>query len=209
MHSPPQPHASATFASAPAAAAETGHAAHAHRTVAEHRRAVRELLEPLPAAGRTERLSLADALGNGLAETVTAPVSLPSFANSQMDGFAISAADVPDGGAELRVVDSGSGRLASRRAEPGEAAPIMTGAMVPAGADAVVPVERAVPDRFPVPGEVATVWLPAAPAGTYIRRAGSDIRAGEIALAAGTFLGPGQLGLLAALGCRTSWSTLH
>lgn len=200
MHSQPQPHASATFASAPAAAAETGHAAHAHRTVAEHRRAVRELLEPLPAAGRTERLSLADALGRGLAETVTAPVSLPSFANSQMDGFAIRAADVPDGGAELRVVAPVPAGSRPVPLQPGEAAPIMTGAMVPAGADAVVPVERAVPARFPVPGEEATVRLPAAPAGTYIRRAGSDIRAGEIALPAGTFLGPGQLGLLAALG---------
>jgi molybdopterin molybdotransferase len=94
---------------------------------------------------------------------------------------------------------------------PGMAAPIMTGAMLPDGADAVVPIERAVPDRFlPPPAQAAqatgqaagqaTVRLPPAAPGTYVRAAGSDIRAGETALAAGTFLGPAQLGLLAALG---------
>jgi molybdopterin molybdotransferase len=76
----------------------------------------------------------------------------------------------------------------------------MTGAMIPPGADAVVPIERAVPDSFPEPGTAAAVRLPATAPGTYVRHAGSDIRTGELALAAGTFLGPGQLGLLAALG---------
>ncbi len=76
----------------------------------------------------------------------------------------------------------------------------MTGAMIPPGADAVVPIERAVPDSFPRPGSPASVRLPATAAGTYVRDAGSDVRTGELALAGGTFLGPGQLGLLAALG---------
>jgi molybdopterin molybdotransferase len=76
----------------------------------------------------------------------------------------------------------------------------MTGAMLPEGADAVVPIERAVPDRFLPHTERATVRLPPAAAGTFVRPAGSDLRAGETALAAGTFLGPAQLGLLAALG---------
>jgi molybdopterin molybdotransferase len=117
-----------------------------------------------------------------------------------MDGFAINSADVPDGGAELRVVDPVAAGATPAALEPGTAAPIMTGAMIPRGADAVVPVERAVPDRFPVPGVVSSVWLPATAEGTFVRSGGSDIAAGELALAAGTFLGPAQLGLLAALG---------
>jgi molybdopterin molybdotransferase len=173
---------------------------HQARSVETHRAAVTELLAPLGTAGRTERLALRDALGKGLARDVTAPVSLPPFANSQMDGFAIRSSDVPDGGAELRVAATVPAGAVPAPLEPGTAAPIMTGAMIPAGADAVVPVERAVPDRFPEPGADGTVWLPATAAGTFVRSAGSDLAAGERALAAGTFLGPAQLGLLAGLG---------
>ncbi|PTT63459.1 molybdopterin molybdotransferase MoeA, partial [Arthrobacter sp. HMWF013] len=203
-----------------------GHDAHAARSVAQHRSAVAALLAPLlQSPDRTETLALRDALGRGLAQDVLAPVSLPPFANSQMDGFAINSADVngldvtrgqsdgpapdggtlgtsgaPDGGAELRVVDPVPAGATPAELRSGTAAPIMTGAMIPAGADAVVPVERAVPDRFPVPGETGTVWLPVTAAGTFVRSVGSDIAAGECALAKGTFLGPAQLGLLAALG---------
>ena len=76
----------------------------------------------------------------------------------------------------------------------------MTGAMIPMGADAVVPIEKAVPDHFLEPGHGRTVKLPATVQGTFVRAAGSDIAQGERALAAGTCLGPAQLGLLAALG---------
>ncbi|WP_426998829.1 molybdopterin molybdotransferase MoeA [Pseudarthrobacter sp. N5] len=171
-----------------------------HRTVATHREAVRQLLAPLGNGGRTERLALLDALGRGLAQGITAPLSLPPFSNSQMDGFAIRSADVPESGAELRVVAPVPAGAIPAALEPGTAAPIMTGAMMPSGADAVVPIERAVPDSFPVPGGQAMVRLPPAAAGTFVRNAGSDVAAGQPALAAGTFLGPGQLGLLAALG---------
>ncbi|XAS68846.1 gephyrin-like molybdotransferase Glp [Micrococcaceae bacterium Sec5.7] len=171
-----------------------------HRTVTDHREAVERLLAPLHTREHTEQLALLDALGRGLAQDVTAPLSLPPFANSQMDGFAIRSADVPRGGAELRVVSPVPAGAAPAALEHGTAAPIMTGAMMPAGADAVVPVERATPDSFPEPGEPATVRLPAAAAGEFVRYAGSDVKAGELALGRGTFLGPGQLGLLAALG---------
>ena len=173
---------------------------HHARSVEAHRAAVTELLAPLAAAGRTEQLALRDALGRGLARDVTAPVSLPPFANSQMDGFAVNSSDTPDGGAELRVAATVPAGAVPAPLEPGTAAPIMTGAMIPAGADAVVPVERAVPDRFPQPGVDSTVWLPATAPGTFVRSVGSDIAAGEVALPAGTFLGPAQLGLLAGLG---------
>ncbi|MBE4716912.1 molybdopterin molybdenumtransferase MoeA [Pseudarthrobacter sp. AB1] len=178
-----------------------GHTTHHARSVALHRAAVTELLTPLVARKKTERLALRDALGKGLAQDVAAPLSLPPFANSQMDGFAVNSADVPESGAKLPVVvvPIPAGAVPAALGG-GTAAAIMTGAMLPAGADAVVPVERAIPDRFPAGGEASTVWLPATAAGTFVRSAGSDIALGERALAAGTFLGPAQLGLLAALG---------
>ena len=171
-----------------------------HVTVEAHRESVRQLLAPLRSPDRIELLPLLAALGRGLAADVVAPLDLPPFANSQMDGFAIRSADVPDGGSELRVVDPVPAGAAPPELAPGTAAPIMTGAMMPPGADAVVPIEQALPAVFPAPGVPATVRLPAVPARNFIRDAGSDIRAGEMALAAGTYLGPGQLGLLAALG---------
>ncbi|GAC1380007.1 MAG: molybdopterin molybdotransferase MoeA [Pseudarthrobacter sp.] len=175
-------------------------APHAARSVAEHRAAVADLLAPLLTEARAEALNLRDALGKGLARDITAPLSLPPFANSQMDGFAINSADLPDGGAELSVADPVAAGATPVPLERGTAAPIMTGAMIPAGADAVVPIERAVPDNFPAPGVPSAVWLPATADGTFVRAAGSDIAAGERALAAGAYLGPAQLGLLAALG---------
>ena len=177
-----------------------------HRTqtrsvsVEAHRESVRRRLAPLRTPDRIERLGLLAALGRGLAADVAAPVDLPPFANSQMDGFAVRSADLAGGGTELRVGAPIPAGTAPDNLGPGTAAPIMTGAMMPPGADAVVPIEQALPDSFPAPGEPATVTLPATPAGNFVRPAGSDIRAGEPALAAGTFLGPGQLGLLAALG---------
>ncbi|MET1021355.1 MAG: gephyrin-like molybdotransferase Glp [Arthrobacter sp.] len=169
-------------------------------TVEAHREAVRRLLSPLRAPDRVERLPLLDALGRGLAADVVAPLDLPPFANSQMDGYAIRSADVPDGGTERRVVAPGPAGATPPERARGTPAPIMTGAMMPPGADAVVPIEHARPDAFPAPGAPATVELPAVPAANFVRDAGGDIRAGALALAAGTFLGPGQLGLLAALG---------
>jgi molybdopterin molybdotransferase len=187
----------------PAESRRTGEAhgtGEAHRTVGAHRQAVRNLLADLASPDRTEDLPLLASLGRGLATDILAPLDLPPFANSQMDGFAVRSADLSDGGAELRVVAPIPAGATAAALEPGTAAPIMTGAMIPPGADAVVPIEQAVPDSFPAPGAATTVRLPAAAAGTYVRKAGSDVRAGELALAAGSFLGPGQLGLLAALG---------
>lgn len=175
------------------------------RSVAAHREAVKELLSGLARLGSTEELPLMAALGRVLADDVLAPLSLPPFANSQMDGFAVRSADLAphsgsDVGAELTVVDPVPAGAFPARLMPGTAAPIMTGAMMPEGADAVVPIEQAVPDVFPAPGVSATVRLPTTEPGTFVRDAGSDITEGTVALRAGTALGPGQLGLLAALG---------
>jgi molybdopterin molybdotransferase len=131
-----------------------------------------------------------------------------------MDGFAVRSADIPDGGAKLPVAPPVPAGAAPEALKPGHAAPIMTGAMMPEGADAVVPIEKATPGTFPAPTDVdAEVELPTVEPGTYVRDSGSDIGKGALALAAGTLLGPSQLGLLAALGLvevevRQPWRVL-
>ena len=121
---------------------------HHARSVAGHVAAVEDLLRPLRSPERTERLPLREALGRALVGDVPAPISLPPFPNSQMDGYAVRSADLPDGGGELRVMPPVPAGASPDGLKPGMAAPIMTGAMLPDGADAVVPIERAVPDRF-------------------------------------------------------------
>lgn len=186
---------------------------HGHRTVQEHRARLAALLAPLAQRPAEER-ALRDALGAALAADLVAPMSLPPFDNSQMDGFAVRTADFRgDLGATRGDVGGGRGARELTVAAaipagavpgplaPGHAAPIMTGAMLPEGADAVVPVEQAVPATFPEEG--ATVSLPPVSAGTYVRRAGSDVEAGAVVLPAGTALGAAQLGLAAGLGLAT------
>lgn len=176
------------------------------RKVSEHRNAVAELLadwlERSPLG--TEVLPLAQASGRVLAEDILAPRGLPPFANSQMDGYAVRSGDLAAAGtsSEVPVAAPIPAGKAAPGLVPGTAAPIMTGAMLPAGADAVVPIEHAVPDSFPAAGSHGgTVSLPGGvPAGQFVRPAGSDITAGTLALATGTRLGAAQLGLLAGLG---------
>lgn len=174
------------------------------RSVANHRQAVVELLAGAATAKGSHRVPLLDALGKPLAVDVHAPLSLPPFANSQMDGFAVRSQDIPDDGGQLWVAAPVPAGATPTALKAGCAAPIMTGAMIPEGADAVVPIEKANPSTFPDPtARDAVVDLPAVAPGTYVRNTGSDIDKGDLALAAGTLLGPAQLGLLAALGLAT------
>ncbi|MGC0239163.1 gephyrin-like molybdotransferase Glp [Arthrobacter nitrophenolicus] len=173
---------------------------HEHRSISTHLQAIRDVLFPLLTPPKVEQLPLMAALGRGLAETLYAPIDLPPFTNSQMDGYAVRSQDVAEGRGQLRVAPPVPAGALPSPLTRGTAAPIMTGALLPAGADAVVPIERAVPNLFPPPGSDTTVRLPETAAGTFVRGAGTDIASGECALAAGTVLGPRQLGLLAALG---------
>jgi molybdopterin molybdotransferase len=139
------------------------------------------------------------ALGRVLAEDVVAAVDVPAFDGSAMDGFAVRAADVRGASdaapAQLALVgEARAGAPTAAVLGPGEAIAISTGAMVPAGADAVVRVE----DTRAHDGHVEI--LRAVPAGLDVRRAGDDIRAGRTVLVAGTTLGPAELGVLASLG---------
>lgn len=172
------------------------------RSVAEHRNAVTELLRAALAelAGDAETVELLQAVGRPLARDITAPVSLPPFDNSQMDGYAV-ASSATDAGTEFPVGETVAAGHPAPPLPRGTVVPVMTGAMLPPGADAVVPIEQARPDGFRPFRAGQTVTLPArVPAGQFVRPAGSDIAAGTLALRRGTRLDAPQLGLLAALG---------
>ena len=144
-------------------------------------------------------LTLLDAQGLLLAENITADFPLPSFDNSAMDGYAVRAVDTRDASRDeplrLQVVgDVAAGAKTRSGMGPGLAMRIMTGAPIPAGADAVIPLEDT--DR----GLARVSIFRPARTGECVRRAGEDIGAGDPALGAGAALGPQQLGLLAALG---------
>jgi molybdopterin molybdotransferase len=155
----------------------------------EARRRVLEAARPLP----RERVALEDALGRVLAEEVRSDTSVPPFDSSAMDGFALVAGPP----AELRVVDeSKAGHPAGVRLEPGTAIRISTGAQIPEGATAVVPIER-------VETADGAVRAPETAPGENIRRAGEDVRTGELVLRPGADLGPAELAVLASLGRDT------
>jgi molybdopterin molybdotransferase len=146
-----------------------------------------------------EIVALRAADGRVLAREATSQVDVPGFDNSAMDGFAIRAADLagadPASPRELRVVgESRAGNPADGEVGPGEAIAISTGAMAPAGADAVVRVEDT--DHR---GEMVAVTA-VVEAGANIRRVGEDIRAGDVLVRAGAPIGAAELGALAAGG---------
>jgi molybdopterin molybdotransferase len=166
--------------------------------------ALRAVLAGVAPLGTEER-PLLDALGSVLAEDVVSPVDLPPWDNSAMDGFAVRAADVRGASAGsprvLRVVDDvPAGHFASRPVGAGEAIRIMTGAPVPAGADGVVRVEHT--DGGSGIGTAAgRVRIHSdADAGKNVRPRGEDVRAGDVVLRAGTVLRAPELAVAAAVG---------
>ena len=155
-------------------------------SLAEAREQVLAAVRPLA----PEEVPLPETLGRVLAEDIASPHDLPPFDASAMDGFAVVAGPA----AELAVVgESRAGRPASRSLGRGEAIRISTGAQIPEGADAVIPVER-------VAESDGRVQVPETAAGANVRRAGEDVRSGELVLAAGTELGPAEVAVLASLG---------
>lgn len=156
--------------------------------LAEARRIVLHSVRALP----SERVALADAAGRVLAEPVRAAADVPPFANSAMDGYAVVAGP---GGRRLRIVDeSRAGHPATAATGPGEAVVISTGAAMPAGADAVVPLEDAQRD-----GSTVLVATAAAP-GRNVRAPGEDLRGGSEVLSAGRRLDAAAVGVAAAAG---------
>lgn len=147
-------------------------------------------------------ISLEDALGRVLSADIIAPLDLPPFTNSSMDGFAIRAANIADASPSnpvtlTLVAEIPAGVASDRTVGDQETARIMTGAVLPDGADAVVPQEM----TRPVPGQPDRVEiLQPVKAGDYLRTQGSDLQAGEPVLRVGHILNAQELGLLAALG---------
>jgi molybdopterin molybdotransferase len=165
------------------------HDSHSHDSVDEHAALVRSMLR-FPRA--SESVALLDALDRVAAETVLSPVDLPLFRNSQMDGFAVYADEIPG---TLPIVATIAAREGSPAPlEPGTAVRIMTGAPVPQGATAIVPVEDTSVD-----GDTVTVASGRA-VGEYIREAGSDVRTGHPLVHSGQRLAPRHLAVLAAAG---------
>lgn len=168
------------------------------RPVADHLAAILALVDVLPVV----ELPLLDCVGLAAAADVIAPWPLPRFDNSSMDGFAIRAKDVVDATSNSPVVlpivgVTAAGRPADSPLAPGTAMPIMTGAPIPEGADAVIPVEdtETRPDGVAVRRNVSV--------GAFVRRAGEDVQAGARVLAAGEEITARALGVLASVGCAT------
>jgi molybdopterin molybdotransferase len=165
------------------------------KRVADHLSDVLSAVRPLTQLD----VQLLDAHGCVLTEDVVAPWPLPQFDNSAMDGYAVRAEDVREADGEnpveLPVVaDIAAGESEVAAIGPGLAARIMTGAPIPVGADAVVPVE------YTDGGEARVRITSAVPTGRHLRKIGEDVQEGDTVLGAGTFLGAAQIGLLAAVG---------
>lgn len=152
-------------------------------------RRVQQAVRPL----ESEDVPLAEALDRVLALDVDSPADVPPFDNSAMDGFAVRAGPP----AELSLIgESRAGHPTAARVGAGTAVRISTGAMIPEGTTAVVPVERAREGD----GSGQQVRVEASAAGEHIRRAGEDIRAGELVLGRGAVVGPAELGVAASIG---------
>jgi molybdopterin molybdotransferase len=166
-------------------------------SVEEARERILAHFQRLPA----EDAPLPEALGRILAGAVVAPDDLPPFANSAMDGYAIQAADSVGASqvapVALRLVGAvPAGRVYEGVVGSGEAVRILTGAPLPAGADAVLQQELTEVD-----GEVVKL-LAEAPRGLSVRPAGDDARAGQRVMEAGGEIGPAEIALLAAVGAH-------
>jgi molybdopterin molybdotransferase len=174
-------------------------------SIDEARRRVFDAVRPLGA----EELALDATVGRVLAEDLTSAIDVPPFDSSAMDGYAVAAGPA----AELEVIgESRAGHPAAVALRDGTAVRISTGAAVPEGADAVVPIERAeraaggAAAASAGGGEAAEgapdalVRLPAVAAGQNVRYAGEDVRAGDVVLRAGTIVGPAEVGVAASVG---------
>jgi len=160
--------------------------------------AQQKVLEEIPVLGR-ERIHILEALGRVLAQEVDAVRDVPSADNSAMDGYACRHEDLSgassDNPARLRLVgDAPAGRPFNGSVGPGEAVRIMTGGLIPAGADAVIMLE----DTRRGGDEIVCLRDPGQ--GAHIRRTGEDVKASEIVLSAGDLVRPPEVGMLATLG---------
>jgi molybdopterin molybdotransferase len=159
--------------------------AEAQQLVLQHAR--RTAAQPLP---------LAESLGQVLAEPIVSDIDMPPFDKSLVDGLAVRVADLPGGTGTLRVVDKVfAGQVPRHTVEPGTAVQLMTGAPIPAGADAVVMIER----TQPTPAGMRVHDERLRIAQNIVRRA-TELTQGQVVLQAGVLLRPAEIGVLAQVG---------
>lgn len=142
-----------------------------------------------------------DALGMVVSRDIVSAVDVPPFRNSAMDGYALRSIDTAGAPVNLRIVAAvAAGSVSTRGVGSGEAIRVMTGAPVPAGADAVARFEETDEDPRPGAGRHTTIGISRVigPA-ENVREAGEDIRAGQVAMPSGTRVGPADVGILASL----------
>lgn len=165
-------------------------------------KAVRIVLRESPRVV-SERVAIGRALGRILAENIRADSDLPPFDRAQMDGYAVKASDTTKAPVDLRVVgESAAGKGWHQRLKKGEAVRIMTGAPVPAGADAVQKVELTSDAGFESESEFVTILQPVKP-GTSLVRKGREIKCGKIVIAPGQPVTPNNIASIAAFGYST------
>lgn len=146
-----------------------------------------------------EKASILESLGRVIAEDAIAPRDLPPYDNSGMDGYAVRSEDVQNASQthpiRLEVIeDLRAGFFAKNPVQKGQAIRIMTGAPIPMGADAVIPVE----DTERGDGSVL-VFRPLCP-GDFIRKAGEDVKRGDLVITQGEIIRPSEVGMLASIG---------
>lgn len=141
-----------------------------------------------------EQVSLVDAHGRVLREDVRAPFDVPAADNTAMDGYAVRSDDIAGAPVSLRVIeDLPAGRVAEKRVEPGTAIRIMTGALLPAGADCVANVE--ITDAG---SDIVRILQPLR-RGANVRKRAEDMAAGDVVLTSGVRIGAGEIGVLAGV----------
>lgn len=143
-------------------------------------------------------VSLRESLGCVLAADIESPIMVPAYTNSAMDGYAISGKDLPAAGKEVSLKLCGTAMAGSPvdiSLHRGEAIRIMTGGMMPEGADTVV-----IQEHVALEGDDCIRIDDTTSAGRNVRQAGEDIKVGEVVLSRGTLVNPAELGLIASLG---------
>lgn len=159
-------------------------------------RARAQILSDVAPVKEVETLALRSALGRVLSRDIVSPIDVPGHTNAAVDGYALRAAELPaNGDKSFRIVGTAwAGRPYRDAIAPGECVRVMTGAPMPTGTDVVVLLEQARAD-----GELVSIGTDRDSA-RNVRAAGEDLKAGQLALAAGTRLTPAELGLIASLG---------
>jgi molybdopterin molybdotransferase len=147
----------------------------------------------------SEKVSILEALGRVCAEDMFAKRDIPPFDNSGMDGYAVRSEDIqeasPNHPVQLEVIeDLPAGFIPKKRVERGKTIRIMTGALIPEGADSVIPVEETRKD-----GMFVSIFK-AMSQGSHFRRAGGDVRKGERIIARGDLVRPAEIGMIASMG---------